>query len=575
MAKRTRTPHRVRQIIDDTHRRIAIYLRRSTDEDHQPFSLEAQETKLRAFVESQPGDWEIVAVYSDDASGASTDRPQLQKALRAARAGLFDTLLVYRVDRFSRSLRDLTGLLDELSDADVVFRSATEPFDTATPVGRMLVQMLGVFAEFERETIIDRVIAGMERKAAKGLWTGGPRPFGYNIDRNLDKLVPNTTEAATVRTIFDLYAIDRLGTKTIAGRLNDQGLRTRLGKPWSQHTVEMTITNRIYLGEKTFRDIVVPNAHEPIIAPDQFDRAQSILARRSAHIGQRAANPSAYTLTGLIRCPQCGRGYIGTAAKGRHKTYRYYTCWSRARYGNKAGCDIHRFNADELEAAIGDALLDFFTTGHQLITDAITRFQQTHAASTGTKREQLATVKKELRDNATAVDRYLTAFERGTLNDDAPEIRVRLDALKSQAKALRARKAELELELDQAPQPLGPADLAEIRTEIQHTLTSDNHMLRKSLFEALIQEVTIIADDAVRPVFKLPLAGNGEGPAPEGLTLTDCDPNQMVRALPSVVGDTGIEPVTSSVSRKRAPAAPIALRVLHSLAEVETGFEPV
>ena len=87
--------------------------------------------------------------------------------LRAARAGLFDTLLVYRVDRLSRRLRDLVAILDDLTDAEVSFRSATEPFDTSTPVGRMLVQMLGVFAEFEREVIIDRVIAGMERKAAK------------------------------------------------------------------------------------------------------------------------------------------------------------------------------------------------------------------------------------------------------------------------------------------------------------------------------------------------------------------------------------------------------------------------
>src|SRR5262249_16682900 len=154
-------------------------IRRSTDEDHQPFSLEAQEIKLRAFVASQPGDWQIIAVYSDDASGATTDRPELQKALRAARVGLFDTLLVYRVDRFSRRLRDLTTLLDDLDEAGVVFRSATEPFDTSTAVGRMLVQMLGVFAEFERETIIDRVTSGMERKAAKGLWTGGARPLGY------------------------------------------------------------------------------------------------------------------------------------------------------------------------------------------------------------------------------------------------------------------------------------------------------------------------------------------------------------------------------------------------------------
>src|SRR4051812_18898196 len=252
LAKKTRTAHRIRQIEEAFTRRIAIYLRRSTDEDNQPYSLEAQETKLRAFVESQPGDWQIVMVYSDDASGATTDREELQKMLRAARAGLFDTVLVYRVDRFSRRLRDLVGLLDDLADAGVAFRSATEPFDTSTPVGRMLVQMLGVFAEFEREVIIDRVIAGMERKAAKGLWTGGTPPIGYAVAKKAHNYVILEAEATTVRRIFDLYPTDRLGTRAIASVLNDGGLRTKRGKPWSQRSVETVIINRHYLGEKSF-----------------------------------------------------------------------------------------------------------------------------------------------------------------------------------------------------------------------------------------------------------------------------------------------------------------------------------
>src|SRR5262249_10525006 len=156
---------------------------------------------------------------------------------------------------------------------EITFRSATEPFDTSTPVGRMLVQMLGVFAEFERETIIDRVINGMERKAAKGLWTGGARPFGYVIDRSLDKPVPEPTERPTICTIFDLYTKDRLGTQTIAATLNARGLRTRTGKPFSPHTVELILTNQIYIGEKHFGDIVVPDAHEAIIDREQFDLA--------------------------------------------------------------------------------------------------------------------------------------------------------------------------------------------------------------------------------------------------------------------------------------------------------------
>ena len=152
-----------------------------------------------------------------------------------------------------------------------------------------------------------------------------------------------------------------------------------------------------------------------------------------------------------------------------------------------------------------------YTTGHPLITDAIDRFQQSHYASTATKREQLGLVKGDIRDNAAAVDRYLIAFEKGTLDDDAPEIRVPLTALKNQPKALRARKAELEIDLEQPPEAPTPADLDAMRAEIRLILTNQTHNDRKALFEALIQEINITADDTVRPVFKIPVAGTATG----------------------------------------------------------------
>jgi site-specific DNA recombinase len=548
MAKKTLSKRRVKIIEGDGTQRIAIYIRRSTDEDHQPFSLEVQETRLRAFVTSQPGEWQIVAVYSDDASGASVNRPELQKALRAGRAGLFDTLLVYRVDRFSRSLRDLTTLLDDLDDAGIVFRSATEPFDTSTPVGRMLVQMLGVFAEFERETIIDRVIGGMERKASKGLWMGGARPFGYLVDRTLDNLVPEPVERGTVKLIFDLYTQDRLGTPSIANSLNDRGLRTRLGRPWSPHTVGIILTNRLYVGEKSFRDVTVPNAHEALISTKQFDLAQRILGKRSVEIGRRAATPSEYTLTGLIRCPQCGRGYVGTAATGRASRYRYYTCWSRVRYGTKAGCDIHRINADWIEEAIGQALQDFYTHHADLIARATAEFQAVHSASTSRVRDELAAVKRELKETSAAVDRYLIAFEKGTLDDEDPDIRGRLATLRDQSKALRGRKAQLEFDLDQPPRTLNAADLSDIRNQVATIMNDGDHHARKALFEALIEEINIAADNTVKPVYKLPLTtGNDEGPIPEGPAQANYLREHLVRAPTTMVGDTGIEPVTSPV----------------------------
>lgn len=194
--------------------RVATYTRRSTDEENQPFTVEAQESKLDSYVASQDG-WAIVARYSDDVSGAKIDRRGLGMALTAARAGEFDVLLVYRVDRFSRRIRDLVMLLDELDASGVVFRSATEPFDTATPVGRMLVHMLGVFAEFERDVIIDRVVNGMANKASRGQWMLGIPPYGYAVDPATGHLRPVPEESTVVKVIFGLYTVHGMGTRPV------------------------------------------------------------------------------------------------------------------------------------------------------------------------------------------------------------------------------------------------------------------------------------------------------------------------------------------------------------------------
>ena len=296
--------------------RVGVYVRRSTDDEHQPYSIEAQDTRLAAYIGSQPG-WRQAARFADDASGATTSRPGLLRALAAARAGVIDVLLVYRVDRLTRSLRDLVTLLDDLDQAGVVFRSATEPFDTATPMGRMLVQMLGMFAQFERDTIIDRVIAGMERKAAAGKWKGGRRPFGYQVDPATATLVVDESEAAVVRLVFGLYTRERLGGKTVARTLNNRGHRTTTGGPWSAHQVARLLANRIYLGELAFRGVTATQSHPPIVSEATFTQAQLIRAARGEDHSKRAANASDYLLTGLMRCPSCGKAMIGTRAHGR------------------------------------------------------------------------------------------------------------------------------------------------------------------------------------------------------------------------------------------------------------------
>jgi site-specific DNA recombinase len=186
----------------------------------------------------------------------------------------------------------------------------------------MFLQLLGMFAEFERGTIIDRVINGMSTKAGKGKWTGGTRPYGYLVDRVQDRLAPHPHEAPILREIFDLYVKARLGTRTIANLLNERGLRNRSGKPWSGHNIGRILANRVYLGEVHFRDVIATDAHPALIDEATFNATQRLRDARGNKQTQRAGSNSDYHCTGLITCPQCGHKYVGTSAVGRIRRYR-------------------------------------------------------------------------------------------------------------------------------------------------------------------------------------------------------------------------------------------------------------
>jgi site-specific DNA recombinase len=538
--------------------RVAIYLRRSTDEDHQPYSIEAQETRLLAYIASQMG-WELVLRFADDASGASTDRKDLTRALAAARAGLFDVLLVYRVDRFSRSLRDTVTLLDELDNAGVVFRSATEPFDTSTPMGRLLLQMLAMFAQFERDTIIDRVVAGMERKAARGHWMGGRRPFGYRVDKPNHRLIVDEREAAVVRLIFDLYVTDRLGTRAIANVLNDRGHRTTVGGVWSGHQVNRTLSNRTYLGELTFRDTTVTDTHDPIIQTAVFDQAEAILTARGDDHSHRASNASDYQLTGRLRCPGCGKAMIGTKANGRSRSYRYYTCFTRGRYGNHK-CDAPRLDADAVDTAVLAALARFYRDRHDLITAAVEAARAEHTAAHTGRHAELAAVEAELTRTNQAIDRYLTAFENEAL--DQTILAARLETLGTRTKQLRQRRDELTHQIQAAPEPVPPATLHAVADHIHTITTGGQPAQRKALVEALIHCVKITGPDRLVPVFRIPQPrhpdhhnhrNSSHGNADSTASHPAPEPTEgVVRAMTNTVRRQGLEPRTRGL-RVRCP----------------------
>lgn len=487
--------------------RVAIYTRISTDEDRQPFSLEAQEKRLRSYIASQE-DWHQVGEpYADQASGATLERPKLTKMLTAARAGRFDVLLVYRVDRVARTLRGLVKLLDDLDKAGVVFRSATEPFDTSTPAGRMMVQMLGVFAEFERATIIDRITAGMERKAARGEWQNGRRPHGYLVDKSTGHLIVNELEAPQVTDIFDLYARKRLGAAAIGTLLSDRGHRTQTGKPWNTRAVLTVLRNRVYLGEIYYRGIwntgTAGPFHPPLVDPDLFQQAHQILEARGEDRTKRTGAASDYLLAGLMTCAHCGKRYLGNAAYGRHGgRFRYYTCYTRVRYG-ATHCNGDRLPADDIEHAIQQALLQAFDRV-DVIDDAVAAITGRDADQRSQLQGELAAVRGEITSTEQSIDRYLLAFEKGTMPEK--QCGPRIEALAAKTVELQDREAELTEQLTR-PAPLAPtADLlGDTQRHIREVFNDDRPENTKAVLASLVDNITVDNRTHITPTFRIPL----------------------------------------------------------------------
>lgn len=501
--------------------RIATYTRISTDEEHQPYSLEAQKLRLGSYISSQE-DWVLVREFTDQMSGATLERPNLRQALMEAKAGRFDLLLVYRVDRLARSVRGLAQILEELDTAGVAFRSATEPFDTSTPAGRMMVQMLGVFAEFERATIIDRVIAGMERKAARGEWCGGQRPFGYEIDAQTSSLVVNEDEAPLVPVIFRMYGRDRLGARAIANWLNEQHSKTKNGRPWSHMSVLTVLRNRAYVGEIYFRNGHHTASHVTLVERELFDEVQQVLAERSEDHVKRATNSTDYLLSGLLFCDKCGKRFVGTAATGRSARYAYYTCFTRQRYGMKT-CDAERLPAEELEEAILRAMNDTYSRT-DLVQKAVDRLIATAASERPRYEDELAVLDAEIHKTEVGLDRYLAAFESGDMPADQCGPRVK--TLSEKLSKLRAQRERLACEHEQAEDEMPAfnlAGLAEACDAINLVMKNDHNERRKALLQELVHDIRVGDRKDVRPTFRVP--------------------TEAVRKVARLAVPTGFEPV--------------------------------
>jgi site-specific DNA recombinase len=314
---------------------IAIYTRVSTTEQAQEgYSLQEQEIRLKSYCEAMK--WDPCKLYTDPGySGGSMNRPALQQLIRDVKAKKITRVVVYKLDRLSRSQKDTLYLIEEVFLANNCdFVSMTENLDTGSALGKAMIGILAVFAQLERETIKERMVMGKIARAKEGKWCGGSTPpYGYNYAN--DQLFPDEVEKLHVMEAFNL-AERGWSTSKISAAFNRKGYTPKRGvNCWTDITIHRMLTNQVYIGKVNFYGEQYDGQHEPIISQEQFFHVQNIMKKRSEHYERFNPDPHRRVsyFGGYIRCARCGAGFqLFTANSKRNEKvykYKYYVCNSR------------------------------------------------------------------------------------------------------------------------------------------------------------------------------------------------------------------------------------------------------
>ena len=347
--------------------RCAIYTRKSTEEGlQQEFnSLDQQRDRCELYIGSQEDQgWVCLPQRYDDGgfTGGNMDRPALQQLLADIAAEKVDCVVVYKVDRLSRSLMDFSKIMDQFEKHNVSFVSVTQQFNTTSSMGRLTLHILLSFAQFERELISERTRDKMAAARRRGKWAGGKPPLGYDVVNS--RLVVNELEADRIREIFCLY-LDRKSLLEVVKELNHRGWTTKRwttkggkvkgGSKFDKNNLYYFLRNVLYIGKVSYQDEIYEGEHEGIVEPAVFEQVQQQLMRhgKSGGLGTRVKNGG--ILSSLIRCHACGCAMTHTYTARGTKRYRYYVCLHAQKRGYDT-CPAPSVPAEELERFVVDQI---------------------------------------------------------------------------------------------------------------------------------------------------------------------------------------------------------------------------
>ena len=508
-----------------SRKKCAIYCRVSTEEQAtMGYSLDEQERLLREA--SVTMDYEVVDIYCDRGiSGKNIQgRPEMQRMLKEAQEGKFDVVLCWKVNRLTRNLLDLLEMANLLEKYNVGIKSYSEPFETETPQGKLLFQMMAAVGEFERGTISQNVKMGLLARAREGKWNGGA-VLGYDIVKIEDeakqkgkgsKLEINPKEAEVVKLIFELYAKGK-GYKAIVSYINTLGYETKKGNQFSVGGIKEILLNPVYVGmirynvrqdwnEKRRKKInpnpiLVEGEHEAIIDQELWEKVQSRLQ-------QSKGKPSRiydgeFPLTGILKCPQCGAGMVISRSSKKRKDgtvhrITYYSCGAWKNKGTQA-CRSNSIRTEKVHEYVYGKLSEF-TSNEKLIKQVVSNINKGNKQRLAPSQHELNRLEKSLGEIQRKKVKAQEMYEDDLVTKE--EFLNRMKELTEEEEKLKvAMYSCKEIIQDGVSEPIPYQVVQQVLGDFEKVIKAcETQEQRKRLLHMLIDKITIDANRDIESI---------------------------------------------------------------------------
>jgi len=489
--------------------KVALYTRVSTTmQANEGVSLSQQEEMLKKYCEEH--NYEIVKIYSDKGiSGKDIKgRPAMKQLLMDATKKDFDLVMSWKLSRISRSVKDVLEIFDTFERNNIKYKSLTENFETETPSGRMVFQIMAVVNEMERNQISDNVSGAMSYLASQGYYLGGCAPLGYDLksnhsgDRRTSSLVINEQEAMTIRLIFDLYT-KGWGYKRIANHINAMGMKSKKGHHLAISTIRDILTNPIYVGLLRYNNytnwskkrrkgknpnpIIVKGIHEPIISEEVWEKA---LVRMKGDKKAVKKHNGFYPLTGILKCPECGASMVLGGSSQQGKRIFYYICGNFHSKGSSA-CHSNGIRCDKANEAVLNKLVELLN--NDKFADAvIERMREKQNSSYIPQQDLMENFRKELEKINTSKERLFELYESELISKE--EFLKRKQKLDERKEVLKNSTEEVQANMIDY-NTLDSKTIKDILKQFKTILLQANDQDEvKLLLKTLIKKITIDAD---------------------------------------------------------------------------------